>query len=154
MFRRPKSFRLKETAAAAAEAGSTNIGPWHIKLPIRMVSTATATATASANHSRGGRRLEVAVLVSGHLGQDENGEAALEAVVVCLLVGVRAAVDAAVLRRRELLESGGQDRVGFLVLPPVGHHFVRVRAHKVALETVEVRRFILHRTYYAPNLNI
>lgn len=152
MFRRPKSFRLKETAAAAAaEAGSTNIR-WHIKLPIRMVST--ATATASANHSRGGRRLEVAVLVSGHLGQAENGEAALEAVVVCLLVGVRAAVDAAVLRRRELLESGGQDRVGFLVLPPVGHHFVRVRAHKVALETVEVRRFILHRTYYAPNLNI
>jgi len=91
--------------------------------------------------------LEVAVLVGGHLGQSEDGVAALEAVVVRLLVGVRALVDAARLRRRELFEAGRQDRVGLLVLAPVGHHFVRVGAHKVALEAVEVRRLVLHRPY-------
>lgn len=68
---------------------------------------------------------------------------AAQAVVVRLLLVVGAAVDVAVLRRGELLKAGGHDRVQFLVLPPVGDHLVRVGAHKLALEAMEVRRLIL-----------
>lgn len=86
----------------------------------------------------------MAVLVRRHLGQAENSVAALEAVVVRLLVGVRARIDATVLRRREFLEPGGQDRVGLLVLATVGHHLVRVRANKVAFEAMKMRGFVLY----------
>lgn len=89
----------------------------------------------------------MAVLVRRHLGQAENSEAALEAVVVRLLVGVRARIDATVLRRREFLEPGGEDRVGLLVLATVGHHLVRVRANKVAFEAMKMRGFVLYCAY-------
>ena len=79
------------------------------------------------------------------MSQAENGVATLEAVVVRLLVGVRAAVDATVLRRSELFESGGENRVRFLVLPPVSHHLVGVCADEIAFQTMEMRRFVLHR---------
>ena len=88
----------------------------------------------------------MAVLVGGHLSQSEHGVAALEAVVVRLLVGVRTGVDATRLRRSEFFKSGRQDRIRLLVLASVSHHFVRVRAHKVALEAVKVRRLVLHCT--------
>jgi len=90
--------------------------------------------------------LQVAVLVSGHLSKSQDGVGALKAVVVRLFVRVRTAVHPATLRRRKLFETGRQDRIRFLVLAPVGHHFVGVGAHKVALEAVEVRRFVLHRS--------
>lgn len=88
----------------------------------------------------------MSVLVRRHLGESEDGVAALEAVIVRLLAGLLARLDATALRRRELLEAGRQDRVRLGMLAPVRHHFVRVRAHKVALETVEMRRFVLHAT--------
>lgn len=67
--------------------------------------------------------------------------------VMRLLIRVWAAVDATVLRRREFFKSSSKDRVGFLVLATVGHHFVCICTDKVALETMKVRRFILYRTY-------
>jgi len=88
----------------------------------------------------------MAVFVSGHLGQSEDGVGALEAVVVGLFVRVGAVVDTAGLRRREFLESRRQDRIRLLVLPPVGHHLVGVGAHELAFEAVEVRRLVLHRS--------
>lgn len=89
----------------------------------------------------------MAVLVRRHLGQTENSIAALEAVVVCLLVGVRAGINAAVLRWREFLKSGRKDRVGFLVLAAMGYHFIGIRAHEIAFKAMEVRCFILHCAY-------
>lgn len=71
---------------------------------------------------------------------------AAQAVVVRLLLVVGAGIDVAVLRRGELLEAGGHDRVQFLVLPPVGNHLVGVGAHELALEAVEVRRLVLKST--------
>jgi len=86
----------------------------------------------------------VPVLVGRHLGQAEHGVLAAQAVVVRLLARVHATAGlAARLRRGELLEPGGHDRVEFLVLAPVRHHFVGVGAHELALETVEVRRLVL-----------
>lgn len=66
---------------------------------------------------------------------------------MCLLIRVWAAVYATVLRRRKFLKSSSKDRVGFLVLATVGHHFVCICTDKVALKTMKVRRFILYRTY-------
>ncbi len=65
-----------------------------------------------------------------------------------LLVRVRAAVNATVLRRREFLESGCKDRVCFLVLATMSHHFVGIRADKITFEAMEMRGFILHRAYW------
>lgn len=81
--------------------------------------------------------------MGGHLAEAQHRVLALEAVVVRLLLVVVAALDAARLRRRELLEAGGVDGVALLVLPPVRHDLVGVRAHEVALEAVEVRRLVL-----------
>lgn len=86
----------------------------------------------------------MSVLVSGHLSQTQDGVEALEAVVMSLLVGVGAAIHSAVLGWGELLETGLHDRVRLLMLTPVSHDFVRVRAHKVALEAMEVGRLVLH----------
>ena len=113
--------------------------------------------TGRKDRGEGGRRshllhlsrltssLQMAILVSGHLSESQDGIGALEAVVVRLFVRVGAAVHPAALRRCELFEAGRQDRVGLLMLAPVGHHFVRVGADELAFQTVEVRRFILHR---------
>jgi len=76
----------------------------------------------------------VPVLVRGHLGQAEHGVLAAQAVVVRLLARVHAPARlAARLRRRELLEARGHDRVQLLVLASVRHHLVGVRAHELAL---------------------
>ena len=48
---------------------------------------------------------KMAVFVSGHLGEPEDGVGALQAVVVRLFVRVRAAVHAAALRGRKLFKS-------------------------------------------------
>jgi hypothetical protein len=97
-----------------------------------------------ASNARGDASLHVPVLVGRHLGQAEHGVLAAQAVVVRLLARVHATAGlAARLRRGELLEPGGHDRVEFLVLAPVRHHFVGVGAHELALETVEVRRLVL-----------
>lgn len=86
----------------------------------------------------------VPVLVRRHLGQPEHGVLAAETVVVGLFAGVHATAGlAARLCRRELLEARGHDRVQFLVLAPVRHHFVGVRAHELALQTMEMRRLVL-----------
>lgn len=86
----------------------------------------------------------VPVLVRRHLGQAEHRVLAAQAVIVRLLAGVHATARlAARLRRRELLEARGHDRVQLLVLAPVRHHLVGVRAHELALQTVEVRRLVL-----------
>ena len=63
--------------------------------------------------------------------------------VVGLLAVVAAARGGAVLRGGELLEARGQDGVQLLVLPPVRHHLVGVRAVVVALQAVEVARTLL-----------
>ena len=63
--------------------------------------------------------------------------------VVGLLAVVAAARGGAVLRGGELLEARGQDGVQLLVLPPVRHHLVGVRAVVVALQAVEVARALL-----------
>lgn len=79
-----------------------------------------------------------------HLGQSQDGVLAAQAVVVRLLARVHAtAWLTAGLRRRELLEARGHDGVELLVLASVSHHLVGVRAHELALETVEVRRLVL-----------
>lgn len=53
---------------------------------------------------------------------------------------------AARLARCILLETCGVDRVQFLVLSTVGHHFIRVRADKVAFYAVEMGSFVLDST--------
>ena len=63
--------------------------------------------------------------------------------VVGLLAVVAAARGGAVLGGGELLEARGQDGVQLLVLPPVRHHLVGVRAVVVALQAVEVARTLL-----------
>jgi len=86
----------------------------------------------------------VPVLVGRHLGQSQDGVLAAQAVVVRLLARVHATAGlAARLRRSELLEARGHDGVELLVLAPVSHHLVGVRAHELALQTVEVRRLVL-----------
>lgn len=68
--------------------------------------------------------------------------------VVRLFSGVHATARLpARLGWREFLESRGHDRIQLLVLAPVGHHLVSVRAHKFALQTMEVRRLVLTGTY-------
>lgn len=67
-----------------------------------------------------------------------------ETVVVRLLARVRARLRVTGLRRGELLEAGRHDGVELLVLPPVRHHLVGVRAHELALEAVEVGGLVLH----------
>lgn len=84
------------------------------------------------------------VLVRRHLGQPEHGVLTAQTVIVRLFARVHATARlSASLCGRELLEARGHDRVQLLVLPPVRHHFVGVRAHELALETVEVRRLVL-----------
>ena len=85
------------------------------------------------------------VFVSLHLAEAEDGVLALPAVVVGLLAVVRAARRGAELGRGELLKAGRHDTVELLVLPPVRHHLVRVRAVVVALQTVEMARTLLIR---------
>ena len=63
--------------------------------------------------------------------------------VVCLFAAVLTVVGATVLTRSELLEASCLDRIEFLVLPSVCHNFIRVRAHELALQTVEVRCLVL-----------
>ncbi len=98
----------------------------------------------------------MSVLVRLHLRQAEHCVLALPAVVVRLLAVVRALRRgrgrvgrpqraAARLRRRELVEARRHDGVQLLVLAPVGHHLVRVRAVVVALQAVEVAAALLLR---------
>lgn len=65
--------------------------------------------------------------------------------IVSLFAGMLALYTTAGLTRRELLKTCRRDTVQFRVLPPVGDHFVRVRANEVALEAMEVGRLVLHR---------
>jgi len=82
--------------------------------------------------------------VCRHLRQTEHGVLTAQTVVVGLFARVHATARlAARLGGRELLEARGHDRVQFLMLAPVRHHLVGVRAHELALETVEVRRLVL-----------
>ena len=62
--------------------------------------------------------------------QEESIFSHVTGCVVCLGGGV-------------LLEAGGHDAVELLVLAPVGHHLVRVRAVVVALQAVEMARALL-----------
>ena len=86
------------------------------------------------------------VLVGLHLGQAQHCVLTLPAVVVGLLAGVAAAVYGTVLGGGELLEACSQDTVELLVLPPVSHHLVGVRAVVVTLQAVEVTGTLLIRT--------
>lgn len=63
-----------------------------------------------------------------------------------LLAGVLALHGPAGLTGSELLETRRRDAVKLGVLPSMSDHLVRVRANKVALQTVKVRRLVLHRT--------
>lgn len=65
--------------------------------------------------------------------------------IVSLFAGMLALYTTARLTRRELLKACRRYTVQFRVLPPVGDHFVRVRANEVALEAMEVGRLVLHR---------
>lgn len=65
--------------------------------------------------------------------------------IVSLFAGMLALHTTARLARRELLKARRRYTVQFRVLPPVGDHFVRVRANEVALEAMEVGRLVLHR---------
>ena len=97
--------------------------------------------------------VHVPELVRLHLAEPQDGVLALAAVVVRLLAVVRAPRHRAELRRRELLEAGGHDRVELLVLPPVRHHLVGVRAVVVALEAVEMRRALLRLAWQGHHCN-
>lgn len=89
----------------------------------------------------------VSVFVRSHLRQAEHGVLTAQTVVMRLFSGVHATARlTAGLGRCELLETRGHDRVQFLVLAPVRHHFVGVRAHELALQTVKMRRFVLSGT--------
>lgn len=84
------------------------------------------------------------IFVSRHLTQTEYSVLTTEAVIVSLLTGMYTRVWlAAGLRRRVLLESGRVNRIQFVVLSTMGHHFVGVRADELTLQTVKMRRFVL-----------
>lgn len=85
----------------------------------------------------------MSVLVRCHLTQSYDCVLAVQTVVVRLLAGMDALALCAALRRGELLEASGHDGVKLLMLASVRDYLVGVRADKVALETVEVRRFVL-----------
>lgn len=78
------------------------------------------------------------VLVPLHLGQAQNGELTLAAMVVSLLAVVGAPSDRAELGRGVLFEAGRHDGVELLVLPTMGHHFIGVRAIIVAFQAMKV----------------
>lgn len=107
-------------------------------------SEGLAQGTAVVGTSPCDHLLHVPVLVGRHLRQTQHGVLTAQAVVVRLFARVHATARlAARLGRRELLETRGHDGVQFLVLAPVRHHLVGVRAHELALQTVEMRRFVL-----------
>lgn len=122
-----------KTGAVSLDAAATTT-----KVP----STRDRTVHNATNDGVTSQSVHVAVLVRRHLRQAQHRVLALEAVVVRLLRVVVAALDAAVLRRRVLLEAGRIDAVQLGVLPPVRHHLVGVRAHELALEAVEVRSLV------------
>ena len=84
----------------------------------------------------------VSILVSRHLRESENRKPAYHAVVMRLPPVVLTPGDATLLRRRRLREPRRRDGVQLLMLPPVRHHLVRVRADEIALDAVEVRRLV------------
>lgn len=49
------------------------------------------------------------------------------------------------LTRREFLKSRSRNTVQFCMLTPMRDYLVRVRTNEVALQTMEVRCFVLHR---------
>lgn len=87
--------------------------------------------------------VHVSVLVRCHLTQSHDCVLTVQTVVVRLLAGMDALALCAALGRGELLEASGHDGVKLLMLASVRDYLVGVRADKVALETVEVRRFVL-----------
>lgn len=78
------------------------------------------------------------VFVSLHLGQAQNGELALAAMVMSLFAVMGTPSDRAKLGRGVLLEAGRHDGVELLVLPSMGHHFVGVGAVVVAFQAMKV----------------
>lgn len=90
--------------------------------------------------------VHVSVLVRRHLRQTQHRVLALQAMIMSLLARVLTLHGPAGLTGGELLETRRRDAVQLGVLPSMGDHLIRVRANKVALETVKVRRLVLHRT--------
>lgn len=90
--------------------------------------------------------VHVSILVRRHLTQAHHCVLTVQTVVVRLLAGMYTISLGAGLRGGELLKSSSHDGVEFLVLPPVCHHLVSVRADEITLETVEVRGFVLSGT--------
>lgn len=88
-----------------------------------------------------------------HLRQAEHGVLTTQTMVMRLFSGMHATTRlTACLRWCELLETRGHDRIQFLVLTSVRHHFVGVRAYELALETMEMRRFVLTGAYNKDNI--
>lgn len=86
------------------------------------------------------------VLVRRHLRQTQHRVLTLQTMVMRLLAGMLALHSSARLTRGKLLEARRRDAVQLGVLPPVSDHLVRVRADKVALQAMKVRRLVLHRS--------
>lgn len=63
-----------------------------------------------------------------------------------LLAGMLTLHGSAGLTGRELLKTRRRDAVQLGVLPSMGDYLVRVRANKIALQTMKVRRLVLHRS--------
>lgn len=80
----------------------------------------------------------------GHLRQTQHSVLTLKTVVVSLFARMLALDTPARLTGRELLETCGGYAVQFRVLSSMSDHLVRIRADEIALQTVEVGRFVLH----------
>lgn len=82
--------------------------------------------------------------MSSHLTQAKHSVLTTKAVVMGLLARVLTRIWLSTgLRRSEFFKSSRHDGIGFLMLPPMSHHFIGIRAHEVALEAMEMRCFVL-----------
>lgn len=88
----------------------------------------------------------MAILVGRHLTKSQHGVLTAQTVVVGLLARVGASLGGARLAGGVFFKARSIDRVELLVLPPMSHHFVGIRADKVTFDAVEVGSFVLDST--------
>jgi len=88
--------------------------------------------------------VHVSVLVRRHLRQTQHGILALQTMIMRLLARVLTLHSTARLTGGKFLETRRRDTVQFGVLPPMSNHLIRVCADEVALQTMKMRRLVLH----------
>lgn len=88
--------------------------------------------------------IHVSVLVRWHLRQTQHCILALQTMIMRLLARMLTLHSSARLTGCKFLETRCRDTIQLGVLPPMSDHLIRVCADEVALQTVKMRRLVLH----------